>query len=59
MTNENGLCPICRRPVRRTRRHNIGGHFDKAGNPCPASYELPYRFTTPETWRHSHRRRPA
>jgi hypothetical protein len=43
--NIKRLCPICRRPVMPTKLGNVGGHLDKAGHPCPASYNLAYTHT--------------
>jgi hypothetical protein len=45
MSNHKRLCPICRRPVQPTKLGNVGGHLDKAGHPCPASYNLNYQHT--------------
>jgi hypothetical protein len=48
------LCPVCRRPIVRTRHHRICGHYDKAGSldmrrgiprdPCPGSF-APFDIT--------------
>ncbi len=38
MTDTRHRCPCCMKTVTRTRLHHISGHFDKAGNICPASY---------------------
>lgn len=38
MTETRHLCPVCHRPVKRTKHHNIAGHFDKNKTICPASY---------------------
>jgi hypothetical protein len=32
-------CPVCYRPVVKTPGGKIGGHFDRAGSGCPASWE--------------------
>jgi hypothetical protein len=42
MTNQHRICPVCHRPVTRTRENNIAGHTDQAGRPCPTSFELSY-----------------
>jgi hypothetical protein len=48
------LCPVCWRPVTRTYpNHNINGHTDKAGNPCPASH-TPFYTTINDTREPTH-----
>jgi hypothetical protein len=42
MSNQHRICPVCYRPVTRTRDNNIAGHTDQAGHPCPTSFELSY-----------------
>jgi hypothetical protein len=53
------VCPVCRRPVTRTRRGNIAGHFDNIGHPCPASYELGHTHAIPPGKQLVRRRRTA